>query len=382
MMRTLIRVLVAATFVLWLAPSVPAQETDGAHRVRAGETLWDLAAHYLTDPFRWPEIFELNPDVVEDPHWIYPGETLRLPGAGRVPDRLGDAERMREPVEAGAPVSAENRPAIRTQETRRTAASERSGEFPEASIFRQPISASTSVLSVSDVEPRPIVSTSDFYSASILADRTTFPTVGVTERLVAENPLNLRLPPAVRAHDEVIVRVTALSVEVGDDLQAVRWGRALPPVGHVLHSMAHLRVTRAFGDSVRAEVRRLFANYRVGDPVIAAAEYTVLPGVVPEPESAGLGGSILGFEIEQTLVGTGEKLFVDRGTAHGVRVGDEFAVFSATEADPMRALGEDRVATVRVIRATELAATAMVIDLRDPGMRPGVPVRRVKRMVE
>src|SRR4051794_17546031 len=51
------------------------------HVVRKGDTLWDLAREYTSDPYRWKQLYELNTGTVRDPHWIYPGERLRLPGA-------------------------------------------------------------------------------------------------------------------------------------------------------------------------------------------------------------------------------------------------------------------------------------------------------------
>lgn len=55
-----------------LSPDAPAE-----YVVKRGDTLWDISAKYLSQPWYWPEIWYINPEI-KNPHLIYPGDTLRL----------------------------------------------------------------------------------------------------------------------------------------------------------------------------------------------------------------------------------------------------------------------------------------------------------------
>jgi len=50
------------------------------HLVRRGDTLWDLCNRYYQNPWAWPKVWSYNPQIA-NPHWIYPGDQLRLTSA-------------------------------------------------------------------------------------------------------------------------------------------------------------------------------------------------------------------------------------------------------------------------------------------------------------
>ncbi len=59
----------------WNPPTPPPGEQ--VHIVVRGDTLWDLAAKYLGNPYLWPQIWEKNQYIL-DAHWIYPGDPVVL----------------------------------------------------------------------------------------------------------------------------------------------------------------------------------------------------------------------------------------------------------------------------------------------------------------
>ena len=124
-----------------LKPGAPKHYT-----VKRGDTLWGIATMYLRDPWLWPEVWIINPQI-PNPHLIYPGDTLALafgadgrpqvsleqagavrldprtgPGTPRVPatgrrSREGRSYGRRPPAGASPPRSGRGRPAPSAPDT-------------------------------------------------------------------------------------------------------------------------------------------------------------------------------------------------------------------------------------------------------------------------
>lgn len=338
-------------------------ESAGLHTVRTGDTLWDLAARFLADPLRWRTIFELNPAVVEDPHWIYPGEELRIPGAVARVDRV-PTRRAGEDLETGGHADGER------------------GKFPAGSVFRQPPDAGPgmSALALDQRPPLAPVTPDDFHRAPLLVGPGELGSEGVTVRVIEENPLDLRMPTAARKNVEVVIALGSLEPAVGDSLKAVRRAREEGVHGHVVIAKALLEVNRRWADSARATVVKMYGDYAVGDPVVAVSPYDLDSAARPEPVDAGVTGRLIAFEVPQVLLGPGEFLFLDVGAERGIQLGDEFAVFSRAERDGADVVQADALAVVRVVQVAERTSTGRVISVRDPGMRSGDPVRLIRRL--
>jgi LysM repeat protein len=78
------------------------------YTVKRGDTLWGIASMYLRDPWDWPEVWYINPNI-RNPHLIYPGDKLALAydRNGRPQVRLIEASVLRlEPRLRSTPIEA------------------------------------------------------------------------------------------------------------------------------------------------------------------------------------------------------------------------------------------------------------------------------------
>lgn len=339
------------------------------HTVERGDTLWDLAGHYLSDPFGWPRIYEINTAVVEDPHWIYPGEVLALPGAVAVADQLRN-QPVARPDELWEPVA------------RRPAGQGYDGVswFGGPSVFDLSPESGNRLggLDVETYSEPALVNANAWHRAPMLIDRDEIEAYGVTVRKLEGNPLDLSIPPAARMRDVVIVELEGLAVRPGDELRAIRWSSGVNGY-EIAHSLGLLEVLEADEDEARVVVTALYGDLAIGDLVIPAEAFSVPETLQQAVDRDGLRVELIAIEVDQALVGEGDMVFIDAGLEDGVRIGDEFVFFDPR--DDAGARLEDRLATGRIVRATAETATARIIDVREASPEKGSPGRRVLRAV-
>jgi hypothetical protein len=58
-----------------------AQSNTGVYVVEAGDTLSKISERVFGNPWDWPKLWSLNTQI-QNPHWIYPGDQIRLTGGG------------------------------------------------------------------------------------------------------------------------------------------------------------------------------------------------------------------------------------------------------------------------------------------------------------
>ena len=90
------------------------KETEGVYTIQKGDTLWDISSKFLKDPFLWPKLWERN-SYITNPHWIYPGNTVRLTGVEPEKAEKPQAVKKEEPQK---PVEEKPQEAVKAPEVK------------------------------------------------------------------------------------------------------------------------------------------------------------------------------------------------------------------------------------------------------------------------
>ncbi|MBM4290833.1 MAG: LysM peptidoglycan-binding domain-containing protein [Deltaproteobacteria bacterium] len=291
------------------------------YEVEEGDTLWLISQEFFNDPWLWPNLWALNP-AISNPHWIYPGDVIRLkwnPQAAR--DEEGEAFEL-EPVTYSADLQKVVRRVMNKGmilETRRD---------PLARVVASP-------------EPRDTLSTGD--RVYLQAPNTAAMQLG--QRLSVYRVISQVLHPDSRAPvgDKVHLIATLEVLEKGDERQLVK----------------------AVITNAQQEVER-------GDVVVP--ELSSLLDVSPVKNLVDLDGVILDELEGFSELGQHHVVFVDVGAEEGVLVGNRLSVArrgdgavplarALDEAAPLEPVGELLVIATEPHSATALI-TRSTLELR------------------
>ena len=335
------------------------------HTVKKGDTLWDLAQYYLKDPFRWPEIFRRNTDVVENPHWIYPGEIIRIWGDEVRPDALARADSAGNVV---AHIVTRPAPVV-TQ-----------SDAPELTVFASPLSRAAAEMGAQvtnrsrnsgvrrgEVEAAPYVERRGGPAGAgrlvASVDRLGIQSTSVEARFQLNDRLYIQLPRGFVAR-------------AGDRYLTYVMGDQLPDVGQVLVPTGIVRVEEVTpGQPTQARVIRQFAEIRLQQGVIPFSD-AVLPPVGTTPIAGGSSGKVLYLHNQPVLPSIGHYVVISPGSRTGVQVGDEFTfIDSAIGRRDDAAAPPVNAGVAQVVRVTPFAATAIIISQTQPTIREGMTVR-------
>ncbi|MEM9623046.1 MAG: LysM peptidoglycan-binding domain-containing protein [Pseudomonadota bacterium] len=284
-----------------------------------GDTLWDISGTFLSKPWLWPEVWQINPQI-ENPHLIYPGDQIALvyvDGQPRLQLSRGDAGR-----------------------TTRLTPSDTVSLHPQ--IRATPLESSIPAISL------------DAIQGFLVQNRVVEPGVlgaspyvvqGESERLV------------LGAGDRVYVRGV-----LGDSegFSIVRKGPLYvdPETNEVLGREAtYIGLGTAVGqadDIATLAVASTREEIQIGDRVLPTEERRVDSSFFPSAPEVDVDGQIISVFSGVTQVGQYDVVVLNRGERESLAVGNVLAIYKRG------ALARDRIANETIRLPSERAGLLMV----------------------
>jgi hypothetical protein len=368
-------------------------QLPNSHTVSRGETLWSISQMYFNDPLLWPEIYRLNTNVVEDPHWIYPGEVLNLaqmyavaPGGDTVAIPQDTMIAAADTVVAVVPLDTiplDTIPADTSQliieapppsivETNETM-------FDRRRTNRQVVQ---DVLRAYANQPYRPLRAGEFYAAGFLSENERLPWGQVVGATATSAIHRLSDRTSATTFQEIAVRPPRnASYHVGDSLllaridralQFGRWGEVVVPVGIA-------RVTSIEDRQVLGEVVAQFGRVHDGQLAMPLEPFRDPGQVRPTPVEQGLVGKLLGPRDDRVIAGAQQYFFIDKGRRDGVTLGDVFEVYKPAQGY-VGAASEEVRAVMMIVHTRERSATGLLIQIIHPQLEKDLPVRLIKKM--
>ena len=390
------RVVWAVVAALPLAATLVAQDTTtahpvaqqdtglavpgGKHVVAAGETLWSISSQNFSDPLLWPEIYRRNTSVIEDPHWIYPGEVLDLGGIASAPP-TDTTQTVAQRDTTGADTTG-------AADTTQLAAPPPPPTEPEGpgTIFDRRANARQRVEDVLRAYAHQVyrpVRRGEFYSAGFLTEGEKLPWATVVGNTAKPSIPVLANPPAsnvaTQFQELAILPPSQASYHIGDSLLVARLDRDLNPWGSVVVPVGVARVTSLQQKQVLATIIMQFGRIRGGTVAMPLEPFKDPGEVRPADVDQGLQGHLIEMRDQHVLATVQQVVFLDKGRADGVALGDVFEAYRPASGE-VGARSEEVRVQLLVAHTREHTSSAIVIGMSNPQLIPGMPVRLIKKM--
>ena len=376
-------------------------QVPSSHTVVRGETLWSISQMYYNDPLLWPEIYRLNTAVIEDPHWIYPGEVLNLSEVVTVAQG-GDTTVVRAPDTTSAAadtVRADTIAAVVPTDTAAAPIDTIPADTTQLIVEPPPPTVAESYETIFDRrrtnqqvvqdvlrayvhQPYRPIRAGEFYAAGFLSEAERLPWGQVLGATAVPAIHRLTERTSATTFDEIAIRPPRnASYHVGDSLLLARldpgftfgnWGDIVVPVGIA-------RVTSIEERQVLSQVVVQFARIHEGHVAMPLEPFRDPGQVRPTPVAQGLTGRLLGPRDPHPIAGAQQFYFIDKGRRDGVTIGDIFEVYKPAQGFAGAASEEVR-AVMMIVHIRERSATGLLLQISNPALEQGLPVRLVKKM--